>query len=98
MLNVIGQLGPLLGTRLYPDSDKPFYVIGMAVCAGFMLGVAGLAALLRVVLVRANKRAAEDGEYVRVGGDEGDGGGTEAGEAVLRNGQGSRRERFVYML
>jgi len=34
IMNLIGQLGPLLGTRLYPDSDGPFYVRGMAVCGG----------------------------------------------------------------
>ncbi|KAK1814221.1 hypothetical protein LTR12_011420 [Friedmanniomyces endolithicus] len=33
MLNVIGQMGPLLGTRLYPDAEGPYYVKGMSVCA-----------------------------------------------------------------
>lgn len=56
MLNIIGQCGPLLGTRLYPDQDAPFYVRGMAVCAGFMLLVGVLAAALRVVLARENER------------------------------------------
>lgn len=32
-----GQLGPFIGTALYPESDKPYYVHGMAACAGFML-------------------------------------------------------------
>ncbi|RAL04716.1 putative MFS transporter [Aspergillus ibericus CBS 121593] len=49
ILNVIGQCGPLLGTRLYPRSQGPWYVPGMAVCAGFMVVVAGLAVLLRVL-------------------------------------------------
>ncbi|KAL5337726.1 major facilitator superfamily domain-containing protein [Aspergillus crustosus] len=43
ILNVIGQCGPLLGTRLYPAADGPWYVRGMGVCAGFMAFVAVLA-------------------------------------------------------
>lgn len=56
MLNVIGQCGPLVGTRLYPDSDRPYYVRGMAICAVFMFTVAALAMLLRVVLIRENRK------------------------------------------
>lgn len=33
MLNLFGQFGPLVGTRLYPEIDKPYYVKGMAVCS-----------------------------------------------------------------
>ncbi|ERF68332.1 hypothetical protein EPUS_02788 [Endocarpon pusillum Z07020] len=29
ILNVVGQCGPLVGTRLYPESDAPFFVRGM---------------------------------------------------------------------
>lgn len=43
MLNLHGQIGPLVGTRLYPDSDKPYYVKGMAVCSLFMFLTALLA-------------------------------------------------------
>jgi MFS family permease len=57
MLNVIGQLGPLLGTRLYPDSDKPYYVRGMSVCAGFMFLVFILAVVLRFILARENAKS-----------------------------------------
>jgi len=64
ILNIIGQCGPLIGTRLYPDSEGPFYVRGMTVCAMAMLLVAILAGVLRAVLVRTNaaraKSAAED--------------------------------------
>ncbi|KAK6434362.1 hypothetical protein LTR95_009450 [Oleoguttula sp. CCFEE 5521] len=56
VLNVIGQMGPLVGTRLYPDSDRPFYVKGMSVCAGAMGCVAVLALALRWVLMRENRR------------------------------------------
>ena len=33
----IGQCGPLLGTRLFPASEKPYYVKGTAVSAGLLL-------------------------------------------------------------
>lgn len=58
ILNVVGQCGPLLGTRLYPEKEGPFYGRGMAVCAGFMALVAVLAAGLRWWLLRENRRAA----------------------------------------
>ncbi|KAJ5159766.1 uncharacterized protein N7482_006770 [Penicillium canariense] len=59
ILNFIGQCGPLLGTRLYPESDRPWYIRGMATCSFFMVLVAILAFGLRVLLQRANRRAGE---------------------------------------
>ena len=56
VLNVIGQMGPLLGTRLYPDDDAPYFVRGMGVCAGAMALVFVLALVLRLVLKRENAR------------------------------------------
>jgi hypothetical protein len=35
-LNLIGQTGPLVGTRLYPAHEGPRYVKGMSICAAFM--------------------------------------------------------------
>ncbi len=35
LLNIIGQCGPLLGTRMFPARDAPYYVTGMSVCASF---------------------------------------------------------------
>lgn len=55
LLNVVGQLGPLVGTRLYPDSGAPNYSRGHAICACFMALTAVLALMLRIVLSRANK-------------------------------------------
>ncbi|KKK23210.1 hypothetical protein AOCH_001884, partial [Aspergillus ochraceoroseus] len=60
ILNIIGQCGPLLGTRLYPKADGPWYVRGMAVCAFFMGLVAILAFVLRVILQRANGQSNDD--------------------------------------
>ena len=50
MLNFIGQLGPFLGTHLYPREDGPYYVKGMSICACFMLLVSCLALVLRQIL------------------------------------------------
>ena len=59
MLNLVGQFGPLVGTRLYPDSDKPYYVTGMTICSIFMFVVVLLACWLRNVLARENRMWSE---------------------------------------
>ncbi|KAI1273961.1 major facilitator superfamily domain-containing protein [Xylaria sp. FL0933] len=63
LLNIIGQAGPLLGTRLFPEREKPYYVKGMSICAAFMFFNALLALTLRVYLAWENgvfeKRDAE---------------------------------------
>ena len=56
ILNVIGQCGPVLGTRLYPTSEGPFYVKGQAVCSAFMFFTTCLAIGLRTLLVWQNRR------------------------------------------
>ena len=88
MLNLLGQVGPLLGTRLYPDSDKPYYVKGMAVCGFFMFLVAVLAWWLRRLLVRENGRWTEDD---RSGGEGED-------EALVDEDDRSLKARFLYII
>lgn len=78
ILNVVGQCGPLLGTRLYPDSDGPWYVRGMAVCSFFMILVAILAVVLRVILRRSNSAAEQEPRNVGLGV-----GGVEEGERLM---------------
>jgi dipeptide/tripeptide permease len=56
ILNLVGQCGPLLGTRMYPSSEGPQYVKGQSVCAGFMFLFCFLALLLRTLLVWENKK------------------------------------------
>ena len=56
ILNLIGQCGPLLGTRVFPDDEGPYYARGMGVCAMAMAGVAILAGILRWTLRRENLR------------------------------------------
>ncbi|KAJ4990297.1 major facilitator superfamily transporter [Stagonosporopsis vannaccii] len=82
VLNVIGQFGPLVGTSLFPGEEGPWYVRGMAVCAGCMGGVAVVAGGLRWVLVRENaRRRGQDGARGRgvYAGVPGDDGGARAG-------------------
>ena len=56
VLNVVGQMGPLLGTRVYPRGVAGGNKVGMGVCAVAMLCVAGLAGWLRVLLRRENDK------------------------------------------
>ena len=72
ILNVIGQCGPLVGVRLFPKDQAPYYIKGMSVCAAFMLGVALLALILRVYLLRLNSKNQAVMEYEMVGMKEGD--------------------------
>lgn len=61
LMQMIGQMGPLIGTRLYPKEDGPWFTSGMGVCAAAMFGVAALALGLRAYLSRANRLADRDG-------------------------------------
>lgn len=88
MLNILGQFGPLVGTRLYPDSDKPYYVRGMSVCGGFMFFVAVLAWFLRRWLMRENDEGGGGVGYRVVGEED-----RADGEGVVAGGR-----RFVNIL
>ncbi|TVY24197.1 MFS transporter [Lachnellula hyalina] len=92
MLNLIGQCGPLLGTRVFPAKDAPYYRMGMWVCAGFMLFNAFLACALRALLSWEN--GVLDRKYGRVermGGDGKTGGGSaEGGEGAGYENDGPR--------
>jgi hypothetical protein len=56
ILNLVGQCGPLLGTRVYPTTGAPLYIEGQSVCAAFMFFTAFLALGLRTLLVWENKK------------------------------------------
>ncbi|KAI0477187.1 MFS transporter-like protein [Xylariaceae sp. FL0804] len=68
LLNLIGQCGPLLGTRLFPDADSPYYVKGMSVCAAFMFFNALLAVTLRTYLAWENRKFERRAEEARQAG------------------------------
>ncbi|KAF6235417.1 hypothetical protein HO173_006613 [Letharia columbiana] len=88
MLNLLGQFGPLVGTRLYPDSDKPYYVKGMAVCSLFMFLVALLAWWLRRLLTRENENWTEHEEAIGEGED----------EALVDENGLRTKARFIYIV
>jgi hypothetical protein len=56
IMMTVGQCGPLLGTNVFPDSDKPYYRKGSWICCGFALLSAFTATLLSFLLWRENKR------------------------------------------
>ncbi|KPI35146.1 putative transporter [Cyphellophora attinorum] len=103
LLNVLGQCGPLVGVRAFPDGDAPGFVRGMCVCGSFMAGVVGLSVLLRWWLGRLNRKgggAGNGGEMEmreRLMGGDGDG---DKEEDDLKLKEVSRREeeRFAFML
>jgi len=53
---MIGQIGPVLGTRLYPVTEQPYYVKGQSVCAAFMFFTTFLVITLRTLLWWENKQ------------------------------------------
>ncbi|CAG8970653.1 hypothetical protein HYALB_00003407 [Hymenoscyphus albidus] len=78
ILNYIGQCGPILGTRLFPEGDRPYYSKGLWICAAFMLFNAFLAATLRCLLFWENRKLDEkygkrDGSVETRVGEENDG-------------------------
>ncbi|BGP29640.1 hypothetical protein JCM10296v2_001379 [Rhodotorula toruloides] len=56
LLNLVGRCGPFLGTRLYPAGEGPYYRKGMAICCAFMFFLTLLVSLLRLILIRENRR------------------------------------------
>ncbi len=56
IINVIGQCGPILGTRLYPTKQAPRYIKGMTICAAFMFFAAAMAFALRILLIWENRK------------------------------------------
>lgn len=71
IMQLIGQCGPLVGTRLYPDRDAPYYTHGMQTCAVAMLAVAIIASVLRFYMKRQNnKMDAAQGSNSPVGEEE----------------------------
>lgn len=74
---------------MYPDSDKPYFVKGMVVCAGAMGAVFVLTVVLRVVLARENARVVREARRE---------GGGEVEDELLAGGEGRGKDRFVLML
>lgn len=56
LLNVVGQCGPILGTRIFPDSEAPRFIKGQAICTAFMFFTVFLAFGLRTLLKYENRK------------------------------------------
>ena len=94
LLQLVGQCGPLVGTRLYPDKDAPYYAQGMGTCACAMLTVAVLALILRFYLIYKNRKLDLAEEEKQVDGS------TVEEEGLVGSGIRKRTpaETFRYML
>jgi MFS family permease len=88
MLQLIGQCGPLVGTRLYPEIDAPLYLSGMASCAGAMVFVAVLSIILRIYLARKNRKM-KTVAYGEIG---------EEGDTLVSKSRRIHGVQFKYML
>ncbi|KAL1902254.1 hypothetical protein Sste5346_001230 [Sporothrix stenoceras] len=104
LFQVVGQCGPLLGTRLYPNTDAPLFLRGMRTMAAAMLGVAVLAVVLTIVLRRRNavlnaaeskQRATEEEQDEQEGGEEDDEeeGGHDEEEGLVGQSRQKKRRR-----
>ncbi|KAK0335539.1 hypothetical protein LTR91_017035 [Friedmanniomyces endolithicus] len=61
VLATVGQCGPLLGTNVFPDSEKPYFRTGMWISAAFCLLVAILSLVLSTWLIFENRKMAREG-------------------------------------
>lgn len=86
VIQLIGQCGPLVGTRLYPEEDAPLYIRGMTICASSMITVALLSTLLRFYLKRLNGMTTHEYGLIGDAGDE------------LASKSGKHKRPFEYML
>lgn len=59
IFGMVGQCGPILGARLFPSTDKPWYAKGMWVCVGMLFGAAVISAALSFSLRWQNRRRDE---------------------------------------
>lgn len=64
LLNVVGQMGPLVGTRVYPEGSGPEYRLGMGVCGGAMAVVVVCTVVVRGMLKRANGEGGKEWKFI----------------------------------
>ncbi|CAK1360185.1 putative transporter [Cercospora beticola] len=89
ILATIGQCGPLLGTNIFPESDKPFYRTGLWTSAAMCLMVAVLSVILSLWIIYENRKMAREGVPENQEFEE-----TSLG--VQGEGQQQRRQRIVW--
>lgn len=62
MFGMAGQLGPILGTRLFPAKQGPYYRHGMFISAGLLLGGSFIALITVLYLSRKNHKKDQEME------------------------------------
>jgi hypothetical protein len=62
IMYTIGQCGPLLGTNVFPASEKPHYRKGLWISASMCFMVAILAVLLSLYIIWENKKIDTEGD------------------------------------
>jgi hypothetical protein len=86
VLATVGQCGPLLGTNVFPESEKPLYRKGMWISAAFCLMVAVLSGVLSCWLIYENKKMDREGVQE-----------IEEFEETSGQGEATRREKHRYV-
>ncbi|KAF7188738.1 putative transporter [Pseudocercospora fuligena] len=61
ILATIGQCGPLLGTNVFPESEKPRYTKGLWISAAMCLMVAAVAVVLSLWIIHENRQLDKEG-------------------------------------
>lgn len=87
-----GQMGPLLGTNVFPESQKPYYRKGMWISASMCLMCCFLAILLSSILIYENKKMEKEGLIPKKGEETQHG----AHNAVADEQIGMRRYRYIW--
>lgn len=60
ILQMIGQVGPVLGMQVFPSTEKPYFWRGMKTCAACMYMVFAFSAALFLYMRRDNQRRDKD--------------------------------------
>ena len=64
IFGMIGQVGPILGARIFPTYDEPYYRRGMWICGGLLFFAAVLSQILSFTLRMLNKKRDREGGIV----------------------------------
>lgn len=87
VLATIGQLGPLLGTNVFPASEGPYYHKGMWISAAFCLLVFFLSIILSLWLFWENKNMEREGLPAVEGFDE---------TSIARESERHEKHRYIW--
>lgn len=64
IFGMIGQVGPILGARIFPAYEEPYYRRGMWICGGLLFLAAVLAQILSFSLRMQNRKRDREGGIV----------------------------------